>query len=170
MRRQIDIDLDGNMEVAGAHMVHFRTNDRELFQGRGPTWHYQNGRGTIIAQNDDDIYTLQAWLIPGLDIDKMASEDLLEGWVGRKFDYEILQANSWAANFVVAERYRTRVADHRRDQASVDCDRHGDVRAAKAMQFVATELDIRVGDSRQRAGQRLDEEIVHRQLYAARGK
>lgn len=106
VRRQIDIDLDGNMEVAGAHMVHFRTNDRELFQGRGPTWHYQNGRGTIIAQNDDDIYTLQAWLIPGLDIDKMASEDLLEGWVGRKFDYEILQANSWAANFVVAERYR----------------------------------------------------------------
>lgn len=106
VRRQIGIELDGEMEVAGAHMVHFRTDERDLFQGRGPTWHYQNGRGTIIAQNDDDIYTLQAWLIPGLGIDEMRSEDLLEGWVGRKFDYEILQANCWAANFVVAERYR----------------------------------------------------------------
>lgn len=107
VRRQVGIELDGEMEVAGAHMVHFRTKDRALFQQRGPTWHYQNGRGTIIAQNDDDIYTLQAWLIPGLGIEEMRSEDLLEGWVGRKFDYEILQANCWAANFVVAERYRS---------------------------------------------------------------
>ena len=107
VRRQVGIELDGEMEVAGAHMVHFRTKDRALFQQRGTTWHYQNGRGTIIAQNDDDIYTLQAWLIPGLGIEEMRSEDLLEGWVGRKFDYEILQANCWAANFVVAERYRS---------------------------------------------------------------
>lgn len=106
VRRQIGIELDGQMEVAGAHMVHFRTGDRDLFQRRGPTWHYQNGRGTIIAQNDDDIYTLQAWLIPGLGIEEMRAGDLLENWVGRKFEYEILQANCWAANFVVAERYR----------------------------------------------------------------
>jgi hypothetical protein len=35
----------------------------------------------------------------------MKPEAVLEGWVGRKFDYEILQANPWTANFVVAEKY-----------------------------------------------------------------
>src|SRR3546814_3142410 len=36
----------------------------------------------------------------------MRPEDVLEGWVGARFDYEILQANPWTANFVVAQRYR----------------------------------------------------------------
>jgi 2-polyprenyl-6-methoxyphenol hydroxylase-like FAD-dependent oxidoreductase len=107
VRRQLGIELDGNMAVAGAHMVHFRTQDKALLQRWGAAWHLQTGLGTIISQNDDDIYTLQAWLIPGLDIDKMAPTDVLEGWVGKTFDYEILQANPWAANFVVAERYRS---------------------------------------------------------------
>jgi len=86
-------------------MVHFRTEDRALLQRWGVTWHYQSGSGTIIAQNDDDIYTLQAWLIPGMGIEDMRPEDVLENWVGKKFDYEILQANPWTANFVVANRY-----------------------------------------------------------------
>ena len=106
VRRQIEIELDGDMAVAGAHMVHFRSNAREVLQRWGSTWHYQSGRGTIIAQDDKEIYTLQAWLIPGLGIDMMRPEDVLEGWVGQKFEYEILQANPWAANFVVAQRYR----------------------------------------------------------------
>jgi 2-polyprenyl-6-methoxyphenol hydroxylase-like FAD-dependent oxidoreductase len=105
VRRQIGIELDGDMAVAGAYMVHFRTLDQDLFQSQGPTWHYQNGAGTIIAQNDVDIYTLQAWLVPGLESKK--PEEVLEEWVGRPFEYEILQANTWAANFVVAERYRS---------------------------------------------------------------
>jgi 2-polyprenyl-6-methoxyphenol hydroxylase-like FAD-dependent oxidoreductase len=106
VRRQLGIELEGNMAVAGAHMVHFRTQDKALLQRWGAAWHLQSGSGTIIGQNDDDIYTLQAWLIPGLDIDKKRPEDVLEDWVGTKFEYEILQANPWNANFVVAERYR----------------------------------------------------------------
>jgi 2-polyprenyl-6-methoxyphenol hydroxylase-like FAD-dependent oxidoreductase len=106
VRRQIDVALDGDMAVAGAHMVHFRSRDSDVLQRWGVTWHYQSGSGTIIAQDDKEIYTLQAWLIPGLGIDTMRPEDVLEGWVGRKFDYEILQANPWTANFVVAQRYR----------------------------------------------------------------
>jgi 2-polyprenyl-6-methoxyphenol hydroxylase-like FAD-dependent oxidoreductase len=106
VRRQIDVTLDGDMAVAGAHMVHFRSRASDVLQRWGVTWHYQSGSGTIIAQDDKEIYTLQAWLIPGLGIDAMRPEDVLEGWVGRKFEYEILQANSWAANFVVAQRYR----------------------------------------------------------------
>lgn len=106
VRRQLGIELDGQMEVAGAYMVHFRTNDRELMQKHGPTWHYQNGFGTIIAQNDDDIYTLQAWLIPELELESKTPQEVLEGWVGKNFEYEILQANPWKAHLVVAQRYR----------------------------------------------------------------
>jgi len=107
VRRQIDIDLDGQMAVAGAYMVHFRTRDPSVFKPWGPTWHFQNGLGTVIAQNDEDIFTLQAWLIPGMGLEDKTPEEVLEGWVGRHFDYKILQANTWTANFVVAQKYRS---------------------------------------------------------------
>lgn len=106
VRRQSGIELDGEMAVAGAYMVHFRTPDRALMRRWGVTWHYQNGFGTVISQNDNDIYTLQAWLIPELGLEKKTPEDVLEGWAGCSFDYEILQANPWTANFVVARKYR----------------------------------------------------------------
>lgn len=106
VRRSLGIALEGDENVAGAYMVHFRTDDRELLQRWGPVYHLQSGAGTIIAQNDHDIYTLQAWLTPDMDPDQMTAEDVLEGWVGKKFDYEILQANPWFAHFVVAEKYR----------------------------------------------------------------
>jgi 2-polyprenyl-6-methoxyphenol hydroxylase-like FAD-dependent oxidoreductase len=105
VRRQLGIELDGEMAVAGAYMVHFRTQARDLLQRWGTAWHYQTGAGTVIAQNDDDIYTLQAWLPPGQDGTRLQPGEVLEGWVGKKFDYEILQANPWTANFVVAQRY-----------------------------------------------------------------
>lgn len=107
VRRQLGIALDGDMAVAGAYMVHFRTRDPSVFKPWGATWHFQNGLGTVIAQNDDDIYTLQAWLIPELSLENKTPAEVLEGWVGRSFDYEILQANPWTANFVVAQNYRS---------------------------------------------------------------
>jgi len=106
VRRRLGIELEGEENVAGAYMVHFRTDDRDLLQRWGPIYHLQNGAGTIIAQNDRDIYTLQAWLLPGMNPDEMTPEGVLEGWVGTHFDYEILQANPWFAHFVVARRYR----------------------------------------------------------------
>jgi 2-polyprenyl-6-methoxyphenol hydroxylase-like FAD-dependent oxidoreductase len=106
VRRQLGIELDGEMAVAGAYMVHFRSRDRDVVQRWGVTWHYQSGSGTLIAQNDDDIYTLQAWLIPGLGLEEKTPEEVLEGWAGRSFDYEIIQANPWTANFVVAQSFR----------------------------------------------------------------
>lgn len=106
VRRHLGIELDGEMAVAGAYMVHFRTDEADLLQRWGIAWHYQSGSGTIIAQNDVDTFTLQAWILPGVDPATMRAEDVLEGWVGRKFDYEILQANPWTANLVVAQAYR----------------------------------------------------------------
>lgn len=106
VRRELGIELEGEEKAAGAYMVHFRTDDRDLLQRWGPIYHLQNGAGTIIAQNDHDIFTLQAWLMPGMNPDQMTAEGVLESWVGTKFDYEILQANPWHAHFVVAEKYR----------------------------------------------------------------
>jgi 2-polyprenyl-6-methoxyphenol hydroxylase-like FAD-dependent oxidoreductase len=105
VRRQLGIDLDGEMAVAGAYMVHFRSDARELLQRGGISWHLQTGAGTIIAQNDKDIWTLQRWLMPGDDPAMMTPERVLEEWAGCSFPYEILQANPWTANFVVAQRY-----------------------------------------------------------------
>ncbi|MDF1690848.1 MAG: FAD-dependent monooxygenase [Zhongshania sp.] len=105
VRRKLGIELDGEEAVAGAFMVHFRSTDTELLQRWGGTWHYQNGAGTLIAQNDKDTWTLQAWLPPGEDGLEWKAEDVLENWVGQKFNYEILQANPWAAHFVVAKQY-----------------------------------------------------------------
>lgn len=106
VRRELGIELDGEMEAAAAYMVHFRSDDKTLFQRHGPTWHYQNGTGTIIAQNDDDIYTLQAWLLPGSDLRERPPAEILENWVGTAFNYEILQSNPWSAHFVVAKQFR----------------------------------------------------------------
>jgi 2-polyprenyl-6-methoxyphenol hydroxylase-like FAD-dependent oxidoreductase len=105
VRRQLGIELDGDMAVAGAYMVHFKTQARDVLQRWGTAWHYQTGAGTVIAQNDDDIYTLQAWLLPGQDGSQLQPREVLEGWVGQPFDYDILQANPWTANFVVAQNY-----------------------------------------------------------------
>lgn len=105
VRRQLGIELDGDMAVAGAFMVHFRSDDRALLQKGGVSWHLQTGGGTIIAQNDKDIWTLQRWLIPGEDPASLTAESVLENWMGTSFDYEILQANPWTANFVVAQAY-----------------------------------------------------------------
>ena len=93
------------MAAAGAYMVHFRSTDPEVFARWGATWHFQNAAGTIIAQNDDDIWTLQRWLIPGENPADLTPEAVLEEWVGAAFEYEILQANPWEANFVVASSY-----------------------------------------------------------------
>lgn len=105
VRRELDITLQGEPDVASAFMVHFHSTDTELLQRFGVTWHYQNGEGTLIAQNDIDTWTLQAWLPPGDDGSTWQADDVLTRWIGKDFKYEILQANPWSAHFVVAEKY-----------------------------------------------------------------
>ncbi|MGE4429716.1 MAG: FAD-dependent monooxygenase [Sphingobium sp.] len=106
VRRQLGIPLDGEQGVAGAYMVHFRSGDADLLQRFGVLWHTQTPLGTMIAQDDQEVFTLQRWLLPDDEPDKLNPETLLEQWAGRSFDYEILQANPWTAHFVVAQSYR----------------------------------------------------------------
>jgi 2-polyprenyl-6-methoxyphenol hydroxylase-like FAD-dependent oxidoreductase len=105
VRRDLGIKTDGDYDAARAYMVHFYSEDRPLLQRWGIAWHYQTATGSLIAQNDADTWTLQAWILPGMDETAMTPESVLEGWVGRKFNYEILQANPWGAHLVVAQHY-----------------------------------------------------------------
>jgi hypothetical protein len=44
-------------------LTHFRSSDVDLLQRWGIAWHYQSPAGTLIAQNDKDIWTLQTRLL-----------------------------------------------------------------------------------------------------------
>ena len=105
VRRELGIQLDGQMSIITAYMIHFRTDERELMRRYGIAWHLENNRGTIICQNDDDIYTLHTWIPEGVKPEDVRPGDLLEAWIGTPFRYEILQANPWSANLVVAQRF-----------------------------------------------------------------
>src|SRR3546814_14139914 len=80
VRRTLGIELDGEMAVAGAHMVHFRTDARDILQRWGPVYHLQTGAGTIIAQNDHTLYTLHTWLIPAHGSEDIRPKDVVDRW------------------------------------------------------------------------------------------
>ena len=105
VRQCLGIRLEGQSRVQQRFLTHFRSTDTELLQRWGIAWHYQSAAGTLIAQNDKDIWTLQTrWPqeTPPEDVDIAG---LLRGFAGRDFSHEILVANAWTPHFVVAERY-----------------------------------------------------------------
>src|SRR6516162_3302350 len=108
VRRCLGIGLDGQASVQQRFMTHFRSGARDALAPWGIAWHYQSLKGTLIAQNDRDIWTLQTrWPedIPPTAIDPGA---LLRVFAGRDFDYEILVANRWASHLLVAQAYQDR--------------------------------------------------------------
>ena len=86
-------------------LTHFRSTDTELLQRWGIAWHYQSAAGTLIAQNDKDIWTLQTRFPQRRAPERRHPGALLRGFAGRDFAHEILVANAWTPHFVVAERY-----------------------------------------------------------------
>ncbi|MGE0485962.1 MAG: FAD-dependent monooxygenase [Gammaproteobacteria bacterium] len=105
VRESLGIALSGDFGVANAYMIHFRSRERALLQRWGVTWHSQSALGALIAQDDDEIYTLQAWVPPGADPTSWNPSEVLERWAGRPFEHEVLLHNPWSAHMVVAERY-----------------------------------------------------------------
>ena len=108
VRRCLGIGLDGQASVQQRFMTHFRSDARDVLAPWGIAWHYQSLKGTLIAQNDRDIWTLQTrWPedIPPTAIDPGA---LLRVFAGRDFDCEILVANRWASHLLVAQAYQDR--------------------------------------------------------------
>ena len=105
VRDVLQIALDGQARVALRFMVHFRSTARHVLQRWGIAWHYQSPFGTLIAQNDDDIWTLHAR--PGEDAspERLDPVELLTRFCGTNFDHEVLVANAWTPHLLLAQSY-----------------------------------------------------------------
>jgi 2-polyprenyl-6-methoxyphenol hydroxylase-like FAD-dependent oxidoreductase len=106
VRSCVAIQLEGQSRVAQRYMVHFRSQAREMLQRWGIAWRYQAPRGTLIAQDDVDHWTLQTRPKPGDDLDQVDPNALLTRFMGRAIPCEILVANPWTPHLLVAEAYR----------------------------------------------------------------
>ena len=107
VREKLGIALDGRAAVAHRYMIHFRSEARDLLQAYGIAWHYQTARGTLIAQDDRDTWTLQTRPPPDVDVPGLDPGRVLDDWAGRPFDREILVANPWFTHLLLAGRYRS---------------------------------------------------------------
>ena len=108
VRQCLGIGLEGQSRVQQRFLTHFRSTETELLQRWGIAWHYQSAAGTLIAQNDKDIWTLQTRWPQEAAPEDVDIPGLLRGFAGRDFAHEILVANAWTPHFVVAERYGER--------------------------------------------------------------
>jgi 2-polyprenyl-6-methoxyphenol hydroxylase-like FAD-dependent oxidoreductase len=106
VRDKLGFRLDGRAAVAHRYMIHFRSDARDLLQAFGVAWHYQTARGTLIAQDDKENWTLQTRPPPEVDVASLDPDRVLEAWAGRPFPRQILVANPWFAHLLLAERYQ----------------------------------------------------------------
>src|SRR4029077_14453655 len=106
VREGLGIGLEGRAQVAHRFMVHFRSDARDILQAFGVAWHYQRATGTIIAQDDREIWTLQTRLPPATDPADVDPHRLLDDFAGKSFAREVLVANPWFTHLLLAERYQ----------------------------------------------------------------
>ena len=106
VREKLGIGCEGRAAVAHRYMIHFRSDARDLLQAFGIAWHYQTDKGTLIAQDDKDTWTLQTRPPAGVDPAAIDPDPILDAWVGRSFAREILVANPWFTHLLLAERYQ----------------------------------------------------------------
>lgn len=100
------IGLQGQTNVMERFMTHFRSPERELLQRWGIAWHYQSPFGTLIAQNDRDVWTLHSRFGPE-GMGEPNPRAFLKKFIGRDIECDILVANAWAPHLLVADRYGT---------------------------------------------------------------
>ncbi len=106
VREALGIGLEGRAAVTQRYMIHFRSDARDLLQAFGVAWHYQTDKGTLIAQDDRDTWTLQTRPPAGVDPAAIDPHPILDAWAGRAFDREILVANPWVTHLLLAGRYQ----------------------------------------------------------------
>jgi 2-polyprenyl-6-methoxyphenol hydroxylase-like FAD-dependent oxidoreductase len=106
VRSQLGIKNEGMANVANMYMIHFRSTATEVLQRFGIAWHYQNGAGALVAQNDVDTWTLHTFWPPEVDRAALNPSAVLQEWVGQEFGHEVLVANPWSAHYLVAEEYQ----------------------------------------------------------------
>ena len=105
-RKQLDFALAGDAAVRQAHQIHFRSRDTVVIQHLGQAWHYYNGeKGTVIAQDDKEIWTYQYILWPGMREEDVDVDAVLKDLAGCDFDYQIILRSTWTARALISERY-----------------------------------------------------------------
>lgn len=103
VRDKLGIGLSGKANVAHRYMVHFHSEARDVLQAYGIAWHYQSAMGTLIAQDDKEVWTLQMRMPADPNTDP---NTVLDAWVGGSaFARQILVANPWFTNLLLADRY-----------------------------------------------------------------
>jgi 2-polyprenyl-6-methoxyphenol hydroxylase-like FAD-dependent oxidoreductase len=105
VRELLGIGLSGKARVAQRFITHFRSTDTHLLQRWGPAWHYQSDKGTLVAQNDRDTWTLLSRFPEGLTFDEVDPSALIEAFVGAPIDHEIIVCNAWWPNLLVADSF-----------------------------------------------------------------
>ncbi len=105
VREQLGIGLSGLARVARRFITHFRSNDRRLLQRWGPAWHYQSDKGTLVAQNDHDTWTLLTRFPEGVEFEDVDPSALITGFAGEPIEHEVLVCNAWWPNLLVADSY-----------------------------------------------------------------
>lgn len=106
VRDCLGIALEGETRIMQRYMVHFRSPRQDLLMRWGRAWHYQSPLGTLIAQNDRDVWTLHARLPAGVDPKTVDPVALVTGFVGAPIELEVLVANPWVPHLVVANAYQ----------------------------------------------------------------
>jgi hypothetical protein len=87
-------------------MVHFKSCAKDLLQRFGIAWHYQSPvGGTLIAQDDQETWTLHSILEDGVDATTIEPAQLAFDCLGEIFPIEVLQANPWSPHLVLANGY-----------------------------------------------------------------
>ncbi|MEO1036031.1 MAG: FAD-dependent monooxygenase [Pseudomonadota bacterium] len=87
-------------------MIHWRSNDLEVFERYGIAWHLQSPlRWSIISQNDKDTWTIHVSIPLYPEVEEMPPEEFLYKLLGCKFDCEVLVANPWYPRLGLADNY-----------------------------------------------------------------
>lgn len=104
VRRALEIGLSGTPNVMQRFMTHFKSDAREVLQRWGFAWHYQSVHGTLIAQNDKDVWTLHTRFPDGAGESPDPSA-LIRRFVGVDIPHQVLVSNAWVPHLVVADSY-----------------------------------------------------------------
>jgi len=106
VREELGIECAGERNIVPFYMVHFRTPHKALMQPFGIAWHYQSPiGGTLIAQDDEEIFTLHNMVPEGVDPFSIDPAAFLRESLGIDFEFEILQANPWSPHLLLADSY-----------------------------------------------------------------
>jgi len=105
VRELLGIPLQGRARISQRFITHFRSDARDLLQRWGPAWHYQSNQGTLVAQNDHDIWTLLSRLPEGIAPGDINPSDLIEAFVGAPIKHEVLVSNAWSPHLLVADSF-----------------------------------------------------------------